>query len=245
MSGPTHTKRSEDSGKESIPPLVNGDRLDQPTFHHRYEAMPKGTRAELIGGVVYLHSPAKWLKRLKRQHGRSSGWVIGWLLAYEEATPGTETYDKASNLMGPESEPQPDACLLISPAHGGQTSEKDEWIVGAPELIVEVALSSESLDLHSKKSDYEKAGVREYIVVALRQQRVHWFVKRDEVLTEVPGDSAGVYRSEVFPGLWLDGGALLRGDMARVRAMLAAGLATPEHTAFVARLQARAQDKTP
>jgi hypothetical protein len=37
--------------------LVEGQRLDQPTFHALYEAMPPGTRAELIDGVVYLPSP--------------------------------------------------------------------------------------------------------------------------------------------------------------------------------------------
>jgi hypothetical protein len=38
--------------------LVEGQRLDQPTFHALYEAMPPGTRAELIDGVVYMPSPA-------------------------------------------------------------------------------------------------------------------------------------------------------------------------------------------
>ena len=37
--------------------LVEGQRLDQPTFHALYEAMPPGTRAELIDGVVYMPSP--------------------------------------------------------------------------------------------------------------------------------------------------------------------------------------------
>ena len=32
--------------------LVEGQRLDQPTFHALYEAMPPCTRAELIDGVV-------------------------------------------------------------------------------------------------------------------------------------------------------------------------------------------------
>src|SRR5271156_1111031 len=40
-----------------LPPLENGDHLDQPTFHARYEAMPSGTRAQLIGGIVYMGSP--------------------------------------------------------------------------------------------------------------------------------------------------------------------------------------------
>jgi hypothetical protein len=40
-----------------LPPLVNGDHLDQKTFHERYEAMPPDVRAELIGGIVYMSSP--------------------------------------------------------------------------------------------------------------------------------------------------------------------------------------------
>src|SRR5262245_47174960 len=155
-----------------IPPLEEGDHLDQRTFHERYEAMPPGVRAELIGGIVFMPSP------LKRPHGRMHSRVVHWLTAYEDATPGTEAFDNATAILGEESEPQPDACLLISPARQGQTREEDEYIVGAPELIAEVASSSESIDLHRKRGDYERAGVKEYLVVALRQKRVYWFINR-------------------------------------------------------------------
>jgi hypothetical protein len=40
-------------------PLENGDHLDQKTFHAQCEAMPPETRAELIGGIVYMGSPLK------------------------------------------------------------------------------------------------------------------------------------------------------------------------------------------
>jgi len=36
-----------------------------------------------------------------------------------------------------------------------------------------------------------------------------------------------------LPGLWLDPEALVAGDMARVLSVLADGVATPEHQAFV------------
>ena len=47
----------------------------------------------------------------------------------------------------------------------------------------------------------------------------------------------GIYRSEVFPGLWLDVAAMLNGDVAAVLAILQKGLATVEHKDFLARLQ--------
>lgn len=224
-------KQAPPKAKETdLPPLENGDHLDQKTFHARYEAMPEGTRAELIGGVVYMSSP------MKRPHGRNQVQAIRWLGDYEEATPGTELFDNTTNILGEKSEPQPDLCLLIAPDKGGQTRTVDDYIVGAPELIVEVASSSEAIDLHGKRQDYQQAGVREYVVMALRQNRVFWFVSRNGQFEDLaPGDD-GILRSEVFPGLWLDPAALLRQDAPRIRQVLQQGLVTSEHAAFVARL---------
>lgn len=217
----------------TLPPLENGERLDQKTFHARYEAMPEGTRAELIGGIVYMPSP------LKLPHGRMHSRVSHWLANYEDTTPGVEAYDNVTAILGEESEPQPDVCLIIAPEKGGQMRvNKDEYLEGAPELIAEVASSSEFFDLHAKKDDYERAGVGEYIVVALRQNRVFWFISRNGQFEELALGADGIYRSEVFPGLWLDPAALLRRDGARLREVLQQGLATPEHAAFVARLAA-------
>ncbi|MEW6751600.1 MAG: hypothetical protein AB1505_11580 [Candidatus Latescibacterota bacterium] len=42
----------------------------------------------------------------------------------------------------------------------------------------------------------------------------------------------------MFPGLWLDAPALLRGDLAAVLAVLRQGIDTPGHRAFAERLQA-------
>jgi len=218
---------------EPMPQLEAGDRLDQPTFHARYEAMPAGTRAELIGGIVHMPSP------LKRPHGRGHTRIMHWLSEFETATPGVEAYDNTTNILGEQSEPQPDACLIIAPSKGGQTRIQDDYIVGAPELIVEVASSTESIDLHAKRTDYEFAGVREYVVVALRQALVIWHVLRGGQFTELPAGPDGILRSDVFPGLWLDPAALLRLDNARLLEVLRQGLASPEHTAFAALLASR------
>ncbi|MBL8798084.1 MAG: Uma2 family endonuclease [Planctomycetia bacterium] len=212
-------------------PLENGDRLDQKSFHARYEAMPKGFRAELVGGIVHVPSP------LKRSHGRNHGTVIYWLKEYEFATPGVEAYDNATAIISDENEPQPDGSLLIvAPGHG-QTREEDGYIVGAPELTAEIAASSASIDLHAKRREYEREGVKEYLVVQLQSFRVYWFVSRQGRFEDLPVGADGILRSEVFPGLWLDPAALERGDGPRLRAVLHQGLATPEHAAFVARLR--------
>ena len=50
-------------------------------------------------------------------------------------------------------------------------------------------------------------------------------------------DDTGVFRSEVFPGLWLDAAAMIRGDMATVLKVLAEGLSSNKHEEFVVNLQ--------
>ncbi len=215
----------------ALPALENGDQLDQVTFHARYAAMPEDCRAELIGGIVYMSSPQKL------PHSQAHKLVVRWLDDYAEATPGTDTLFNNTQVLGPDSEPQPDACLFVTPEHGGQVYvDADEFLHGPPELIVEVSSSTESIDLHGKKRDYEKAGVREYVVLALRTQQVFWFVRQRGKYREValPGD--GIFRSRAFPGLWLDAEAVLGNQRQRVLDVLRQGLATAEHAAFVAKL---------
>lgn len=213
-----------------LPPLREGERLDQPTFHARYEAMPPGTRAELIGGVVYMPSP------MQRRHGHTHKYLNWWLVEYESATPGVEGYDNATAILSDESEPQPDSCLLILSPSKGQTRDVDRYIVGAPEWMGEVAASSRSIDLGAKNKDYEKAGVKEYVVVAVEEKQVFWFVRRRRRFKALSPDPDGIYRSQVFPGLWLDPVALLETDKNRMSIVLQQGLATPEHGAFVNKL---------
>jgi hypothetical protein len=50
-------------------------------------------------------------------------------------------------------------------------------------------------------------------------------------------DGDGLLRSWIFPGLWLDPAALLRGDLPALFAAVARGIADPEHGRFVAELQ--------
>lgn len=231
---PSIRSRRTQSEPQRIAFLENGERLDQKTFHERYEAAPSGFHAELIEGVVYMPSPQKL------PHGRHQKLVLEWLTAYERATPGTEVIPTPTTILGPESEPEPNVCLILDARHGGQTWEdENHYLNGPPELIVEIAWSTGSIDLHAKKRDYEKAGVREYVVVALRQESIVWFMRRRGRFKEQVAGTDGFLRSEVFPGLCLDPAALLALDWRKVAAVQKRGLASAEHAAFVAKLAGR------
>ncbi len=217
--------------------LVAGQRLDQPTFHALYEAMPPGIRAELIGGVVHMPSPTG------RAHGRAQIPVIVWLDYYAENTPGVEVLDSTTAILGWKSEPQPDVMLRILSRCGGRTVDARGFVRGAPELVVEVAKATRYVDLGPKLADYEQAGVQEYLVRALGPDEILWFQQHEGKLARKQVDADGIYRSDVFPGLWLEPQALLRGKRRRLRALIDLGCATPEHAALVARLAA-ARDRS-
>jgi len=215
-----------------VPPLEPGDRLTRAEFERRYEAMPGLKKAELIEGVVYMPSPVR-----HQLHSLPHSLLVGWLVQYRGGTPGVFPGDNATTRLDLDNEPQPDALLFIDPARGGQARvSEDDYIEGAPELVAEVASSSASYDLGAKLHVYRRNGVREYVVWRVLDEEVDWFVLRHEQYQRQEPDAQGLLRSEVFPGLWLDPAALVRGDVATVLAAVQQGLATPEHAAFVARL---------
>jgi Uma2 family endonuclease len=215
-------------------PLEPGDRLTRDEFERRYDAMPNLKKAELLEGIVYMPSPVR-----QRRHGQPHVNLITWLGTYVAATPGVEGGDNSTVRLDDENEPQPDALLFIDPARGGQARiDDDDYIAGAPELAAEVASSSVSYDLHAKLNVYRRFGVREYVVWRVRNGAIDWFVLREGQYDRLAPDAEGTLKSEVFPGLWLDAAALVRGDLARVLAVVQQGVASPEHATFVARLAA-------
>ncbi|PNK01847.1 Uma2 family endonuclease, partial [Cylindrospermopsis raciborskii] len=75
-----------------------------------------------------------------------------------------------------DNEPQPDALLRIKSELGGQSRiSEDDYIEGAPELIVEISGSTVSYDSHDKLNVYRRHGVKEYIVWRVYDQEIDWF----------------------------------------------------------------------
>jgi hypothetical protein len=203
--------------------------------------MPGLKKAELIEGVVHMPSPVRF-----QHHSSPHFKVIGWLVQYQAATPGVEGGDNGSIRLDLDNMPQPDAFLLVLPSHGGRVRiSEDDYVERAPELVAEVAASSVSFDLHTKLQVYRRNEVREYLVWRVEDQEFDWFVLREGRYERLPLSPDNRYQSEAFPGLWLDPAALIRGDMRSVLEVARQGLATPEHAAFVARLEEAARRNAP
>lgn len=215
-----------------IPELCAGDRLTRDEFERRYDAMPHLKKAELIEGMVYVASPVNLMR-----HGQPHGVMVFWLHCYRGATPGLICGDNSTVRLDQDNVPQPDLLLCLPERVGGQAKVlADGNLEGPPELVVEVAASSVSYDLHQKFHAYRRSGVLEYLVHRVDDAEVDWFLLERGTYRRQEIGADGTLRSRVFPGLWLDVAALLRQDESALQATVRRGCATPEHAAFAARV---------
>lgn len=208
-------------------PLESGDRLTRPEFERRYAASTV-KKAELIEGVVYVASPLRF-----QQHAEPHSRIHGWIWTYQVMTPGLRLGIEPTVRLDLDNEPQPDIVLLVDEAAGGQARlSADGYLEGTPEMVIEIAASSAAIDLGDKKQSYRRNGVKEYLVWQVYENKLDWFCLVDGDYQLLPVEAEGIIRSATFPGLWLAETALLQDNMARVLAVLQAGLQSPEHQQF-------------
>ena len=212
--------------------LIHGAKLNRDEFLRLWQQLPDLKRAELIEGIVHMPSPVGW------DHGQMCSQLDSWLSDYVLAAPLCRNASDVTWLML-DSAPQPDLSLRILPEFGGKSRIEKSLPAGAPELAVEVASSTVAYDLKEKLNLYCDAGVQEYLVVVLGTHEVRWHQRLQNRYQLLQPEAGEVFRSLVFPGLWLNAPALLRDDMKTVRATLQEGLHSPEHAEFVAKLQAK------
>jgi Uma2 family endonuclease len=222
--------RSHRQLESIIPPLENGDRLTCLEFERRYQAMPNIKKAELVEGIVYMASPLRIT-----QHGEPHASIMGWLLIYKASTPGIQLGDNCTVKLDLDNELQPDALLRIE-AEGQSTISQDGYVKGAPELVVEIAASTVSIDVHEKLKVYRRNQVQEYLIWRFEENAFDWFRLRKGEYVLLQPDEIGILKSEVFPGLWLNSQALLTGNLIEVIATVQQGIAAAEHQNFVQNL---------
>ena len=196
-------------------PLESGEFMHSREFLRRYERLPQVKKAELIEGVVYMGSP------VSVRHAKPDNLIQLWLGAYASRHPETEALTNATVILDAENTVQPDALLRRLSEHGGLSRVNDDgYLAGPPELIVEVAASSASIDLRDKRRAYCRNGVREYLVWLVAEARLEWFCLEDDDYRPQLPDAQGVLHSRIFPGLRLPVAPLLAGDTAKVLAAL-------------------------
>jgi Uma2 family endonuclease len=156
---------------------VSGPSQGQWTYKD-YAALPDdGNRYEVLQGVLYMApSPETW-------HQRASTLISYYLVAAVQMAGLGEVYTAPLDVMlNAKNTVQPDVLVVLK-EHLDRVTKAG--IVGAPDLVVEVASPSTArVDLHEKFIAYASAGVPEY-----------WIVNPDARTVEVFMLKRGVYSS--------------------------------------------------
>ena len=211
--------------------LENGAHVTAHEFMHLYQAAPNVHKAELIEGVVHMPS------LVSARHAICHQKINLWLGYYQVNTPGTETADNATLRLDTDNSVQPDAVLYSNRQNGSSVQiDADGYLEGKPELVVEIAYSSASYDLHEKFRVYRRNGVREYMVWQVETPRLDWWELHESTYVSLASDGQGIVMSRAFPGLVLDVNAMLNDDMGQVLAALQSGIGSADHAAFVKKL---------
>lgn len=237
---PLTTRPTKRPAISNLPPLDAGDRLTRAEFHRRYSLRSDINKAELIEGIVHMPAPVRF-----ESHSEPHSFVITWLGVYCAATPGIRLGDNATVILDADNEVQPDGLLRVDESLGGRSFlNKNDYVAGPPELVVEVAASSAAYDLHAKRHVYRRSGVQEYLVLQAYEQRTVWFMLEEGEYQPSTAGADGVLRSQVFAGLWLKQEAVWSGDLAGLLAVLQEGLASEDHQRFVAELRTRSEQRS-
>jgi len=221
--------------QSSVKPLENGDRLNRVEFEKRYELLPPHKKAELINGVVYMAAALRY-----KSHGLPHSSLMGWLATYAANTVGVELADNATVRLDLDNEPQPDALLRIRSDFGGQSHiSDDDYIEGAPELVVEISGSTVSYDLYDKLTVYRRHGVQEYIVWRVYDQAIDWFYLEDGEYIKLEMNNLEIIESRIFPSLVLSINQLVQGNLAEVLALQQKQFKTKKHKNYCQKLRSR------
>jgi Uma2 family endonuclease len=161
------------------------------------ELVDEDTRAELIDGVMVVHSPAS------PRHNAIAGFLRSLMQCYVEEK-------GLGQVLGPDSlirlrarqKFAPDLFFLEQKRVPKRLPKKQ--IEGPPDFIVEVlSPSNRRFDLEEKRPAYRKAGVREIWLVDPEKERI--LVDRllkNRYATDTVAE--GRLASAVIPGFWIE-----------------------------------------
>ena len=159
-----------------------------------------GQKADLLGGVIYMASPDS------REAADVNGFLHTLLNFFVRKRRLGKVYGPRSAFrLFPDSDepyaPEPDVAFVRQErVH----LWKGSLFQGPPDLAVEI-VSPESIDRDTltKRDAYERAGVREYLIVDLLQSQCTLLRLEGGTYAEVQ-PSGTTFRSEVIQGFWLD-----------------------------------------
>ena len=179
-------------------------RADVPTklsYAEFLEWCDEDTWAEWVDGEVVMVSPASM------RHQQLVDFLVQIIGPY------VDTHEQGVLLSAPfqmhlaeqQRGREPD-LLVVSSEHQDRLTAT--FLDGPADLVVEIISPESRLrDRGEKYAEYEMAGVREYWLIDPDEERADFFVLGDDARYErLRPDDAGIYRSTVLDGFWVDVG---------------------------------------
>jgi Uma2 family endonuclease len=155
--------------------------------------------AEWVNGEVIILTPAS------NRHQDLATFLAALLRFFVEARQIGRVLSAPFQMkLGPDLPGRGPDILFI--AHENLDRLQNAYLDGPADLVVEIiSRDSRARDRGEKFYEYEQGGVREYwLLDYLRRQAEFYHLGSDGIYRSVPLDAAGIYRSAVLNGLWLE-----------------------------------------
>jgi Uma2 family endonuclease len=160
------------------------------------DLVDEDTRAELLDGVMIVHSPAS----LERDD------IAGFIRTLMRAYAARRRFGK---VLGPDSIVHLASCRKFAPdlffvQAGRLPSPRPKEFEGSPDLVLEMlSPSNRDFDLNDKRAAYRQAGVREIWFIDAANQQVLVDRRRGKRYVEEV-IAGGRVTSAVLQGFWLE-----------------------------------------
>ena len=162
---------------DSLPMITTADNMPGPAqghwTHNDYLTLPdNGHQYEIVDGVLYMSpSPTRW-------HQNAVGNLFAYLRNYVKTQKSGNVFIAPFDVeLDFQTVVQPDILVVLNANSHVIT---DNGIVGAPNLVIEVASpGTASYDRNQKLNLYEHASIQEYWIVDVMAHTIEVLILRD------------------------------------------------------------------
>ncbi len=178
--------------------LTRVEVAERMTSEEFFRYAPEDRKAELIDGVMIMHSPPLVI------HERLFRFLFTLLSTYVDNHDLGEVLGSRTPVKLEVDQTYEPDILFVSKERASIV--QDKGIFGAPDLVIEIlSAGTVHYDRGPKFRAYERAGVRElWLIDPYGPAGTEFYQLQDTRFVPVMPDGEGILRSIAMPGFWID-----------------------------------------
>jgi len=178
--------------------LTRVEVAERMTSEEFFRYAPEDRKAELIDGVMIMHSPPLVI------HERLFRFLFTLLSTYVDNHDLGEVLGSRTPVKLEVDQTYEPDILFVSKERASIV--QDKGIFGAPDLVIEIlSAGTVHYDREPKFRAYERAGVRElWLIDPYGPAGTEFYQLQDTRFVPVMPDGEGILRSIAMPGFWID-----------------------------------------